>query len=70
MFNTSYIMFDLLKTCMGLFIDGSLAFLPFNWDNCIDGVMVNVLALSAIDRGFKPQSGQTIDYKVGICWFR
>jgi hypothetical protein len=30
--------------------------------------MVSVLALSAIDRGFKPWSGQTKDYKIGICY--
>ena len=48
---------------MGLFIDGSLAFLsPSTETNCIGGVMVNVLALSAIDRGFK-------DYQIGICCF-
>jgi hypothetical protein len=26
------------------------------------GVMVNVFALCTLDRGFKPQSGQTKDY--------
>jgi hypothetical protein len=31
--------------------------------------MVSVLALSAVDRGFEPQSGQTKDYKIGICCF-
>ena len=44
--------------------------------------MVNVLASSvvdggfdphsgqvAVDRGFKPRSDQTIDYKIGICCF-
>ena len=31
--------------------------------------MVSVLASSAIDRGFKPRSGQTKDYKIGICCF-
>ena len=52
---------------MGLFIDGSLAFLsPSTETNCIGGVMVNVLALSAIDRGIESQSGQTKDYKIGI----
>ena len=35
--------------------------------NRIGGVMVSVLALSAIDHGFKPRSGQTKDYKIGIC---
>ena len=31
--------------------------------------MVSVLASSAIDRGFDPRSGQTNDYKIGICCF-
>jgi hypothetical protein len=37
--------------------------------NCIVSVMVSMLALSAVDRGFEPQSGQTKDYKIGICCF-
>ena len=35
----------------------------------IGGVMVSVLASSAIDREFEPQSGQTKDYEIGICCF-
>jgi hypothetical protein len=35
--------------------------------NRIDGIMVSVLALCAVDHGFDPQSGQTKDYKIGIC---
>jgi hypothetical protein len=31
--------------------------------------MVSVLSSSAVDRGFKPQSGKTKDYKIGICCF-
>jgi hypothetical protein len=31
--------------------------------------MVSVLASSAVDRGFELQSGQTKDYKIGICCF-
>ena len=31
--------------------------------------MVNVLALSVLDCGFKPRLGQTKDYKIGICCF-
>ena len=31
--------------------------------------MVSVLASSAVDRGFQPQSGQTKDYEIGICCF-
>ena len=37
--------------------------------NCIGGVMVSVLASSAVDGGFEPRSGQTKDYKIGICCF-
>jgi hypothetical protein len=35
--------------------------------NRIDGFMVSVLASSVVDHGFEPQSGQTKDYKIGIC---
>jgi hypothetical protein len=31
--------------------------------------MVGVFASSAVDRGFEPRSGQTKDYKIGICCF-
>jgi len=31
--------------------------------------MVSVLAYSAVDRGGEPRSGQTKDYKIGICCF-
>ena len=37
--------------------------------NHIGGVMVSVLASSAVDRGFEPRSGQTKDYKICICCF-
>ena len=33
----------------------------------IGGVMASVLVSSAADRGFDPRSGQTKDYKIGIC---
>ena len=35
----------------------------------IGGVIVSILALSVVDRGFEPGSGQSIDYKIGICCF-
>jgi hypothetical protein len=35
----------------------------------IGGVMVNVLTSSEVDRGFNPCSGQTKNYKIGICCF-
>ena len=31
--------------------------------------MVSEHTSSAIDRGFEPQSGQTKDYKIGMCCF-
>jgi len=31
--------------------------------------MVSMLASSVVDRGFEPWSGQTKDYKIGICCF-
>jgi hypothetical protein len=31
--------------------------------------MVSILASSVVDREFKPRSGQTKDYKIGICCF-
>ena len=31
--------------------------------------MVSVLALCVVDRGFEPRSGQSKDYKIGICCF-
>jgi hypothetical protein len=35
--------------------------------NLISDVMVSMLALSAVDHGFELWSGQTKDYKIGIC---
>ena len=37
--------------------------------NRIGGVIVSVLASSAVDHGFEPRSGQTKDYKIDICCF-
>ena len=35
-------------------------------ENQIGGVMVSMLASSAVDRGFEPRSGKTKDYEIGI----
>ena len=35
----------------------------------IGGVMVSILALSVLDPWDRAQSGQTKDYKIGICCF-
>ena len=37
--------------------------------NRIGDVMVSVLASRAVDHGFEPRSGQTKDYKIGVCCF-
>ena len=37
--------------------------------NHIVGVMFSVLTASAVDDSFEPHSGQTKDYKIGICCF-
>ena len=37
--------------------------------NFISGVMVSVLASSAVDRGFAPRSCKTNDYTICICCF-
>ena len=37
--------------------------------NHIGGVMVSLLTSNVVDRGFEPRSGQTNDYKTGICYF-
>jgi hypothetical protein len=37
--------------------------------NCIGGIVVSVLASTAVDHGFKPWLGQTTNYKIGICCF-
>jgi len=37
--------------------------------NSIGDVMVNWFVSSVVDRGFEPWSGQTKDYKIGICCF-
>ena len=42
-----------------------MSYLPYQ----IGGVMVSMLALSAVDCGFKSQSCQIKDYKIGICCF-
>ena len=47
--------------------DGLVYYQTFK--NRIGGVMVNVLASSAVDRGFEPRWGQTIDYEIAICCF-
>jgi hypothetical protein len=41
----------------------------YHVSNCIGGVIVRVLALSAVNRGFELWSDQTKNYKIGICCF-
>jgi hypothetical protein len=37
--------------------------------NHICGIMVSMLASSAVDHGYEPRSGLTKDCKIGICCF-
>ena len=37
--------------------------------NRVGGIIIRMLALSEVDRGLNPRSGQTKDYKIGICCF-
>ena len=41
---------------------------PLVW-NHIGSVILNMLTLYAVDRGFKPWSGQTKNYEILICCF-
>jgi hypothetical protein len=54
----------LLSYCDKVYSRGDI-----NQKHRIGGVMVSVFASSALDRGFEPQSGQTKDYKLGMCCF-
>ena len=54
----------LLSYCDKVYSRGNI-----NQKHHISGVMVSMLASSAIDRGFEPRSGQTKDYTIGICCF-
>ena len=52
------------------YIDLSLHITGTNYNcNRIDGVMVSVFSSNDVDRGVEPRSGQTKDYKIGICCF-
>jgi hypothetical protein len=51
-----------------ILVDQQVMIVCFHSDR-ISGIMVSVLASSAVDRGFEPQSGQTKNYKIGICCF-
>ena len=49
----------LLSYCDKVYSRGNI-----NQKHRIDGVMVSVLALGAVDRGFELRSGQSKDYKI------
>ena len=65
-----FIVFDNNKQ-LNLVHQTHLRFFPLNLNkyNRIGGVMVNVLASNAVDRGFEPRSSQTKDFNIGICCF-
>ena len=51
-----------------IYLIGIVGFVHYFF-NCIGGVMISVLASSAVDRGFQFRLGQTKDYKIDICCF-
>ena len=53
----------LLSYCDKVYSRGNI-----NQKHHVGAVMVSLLASSAVDRGFEPQSGQSKDYKIGIYW--
>jgi hypothetical protein len=61
-YKISFIYYLRLKCVLNL----QSSFIHYVKVNRIGGVMVSVLASSAVDHGFKPRSGQTKDYKIGI----
>jgi hypothetical protein len=54
----------LLSYCDKVYSRGNI-----NQKHRIGGVMVSVLTLSAVDRGFEARSVQTKDYKIDMCCF-
>ena len=58
-------MYDFNKNCVTVKVNDLSSVIY----NRIGGVMVSVLASSVVDHGFEPRSGQTKDYKIGICRF-
>jgi hypothetical protein len=61
-------MYDFCK-CWGPILAYNTCIILYSIINRIGGIMVSMLALSAVNRGFEPRSGQTKDYKIGICFF-
>ena len=64
----SFINFKLDKICSPELL---CAFLVISHGevNCIGGVIVTVLASSAVYCAFEPRSGQTKDHQIVICFF-
>ena len=54
----------LLSYCENVYSRGNI-----NQKHGFGGLIVGVLASSAVDRGFEPRSGQTKGYTIGICCF-
>ena len=54
----------LLSYCDKVYSHGNI-----NQKHRIGGVMISVLASSAVDHGFESRSGQAKDYNIGICLF-
>ena len=63
--NLALLVFFLLRVTLGWSHSDTL----HSSSNWISDVMVSVLASSVVDRGFKPRSDLTKDYKIGISYF-
>ena len=62
-------MFHAVKGGLQSYCDKVYSRGSINQKHRIGGVMASVVASSAIDRGFDPQSGQAKDYTIDICCF-
>ena len=58
--NRNYILLETDNLCKDMSHDNT---------NCIGGVIVHLLVLNVVHRGFYIWSGQAKDYKIGICCF-
>jgi len=76
-FNFYYIMSNVilkLVKCVCIVLQATKYFLLLHFYTlqvvkCVCGVMDNVPSSCSVDRGFEHRSGQTKDYKIGICCF-
>ena len=64
-----YTMYFTIIQCIFYYYNIIFISINYNEKNLIGSVMVSVLVLSAVDRGFELRSGQTKYFEIGICCF-